>query len=252
MPDTATNRETALLLARVEDLAEQCRTKQYPVFLGFLDPAQHTLAADRLKYSGLCFSFWGGYEDAERVYLGIFPGQDEDRDNFPFACLEFAYRTEDSLGHRDFLGSLMALRIKREAVGDICVEPGRCFLFLTLPAAQVAQDELVKIGRVGVTVSRVSMGELTFTRSFLPVSGTAASLRLDGIVALLGNLSRTAAAKLITTGLVALNGVAVVNGDRQVAPGDRISIRGVGKFIYDGQDGVSRKDRLRLTFKKYQ
>lgn len=251
MAEHSINREAALLLSRIEDLAEQCRNRDVPVFMGFLDTAQQTLAADKLKHTGACFAFWGGYDDAERVFVGIFPDA-EDRTLYPFCCIEFCWRQEDTLSHRDFLGSLMALQIKRESLGDIMVEPGRARVFLTEHAARLVENEIIKIGRVGVTVAKASMENIRFTKSFAAVTGTVSSLRLDCIVAFLANLSRTEATKLITSGLVAINGFAQLSVDKGIATGDKISIRGVGKFIFDGQDGVSRKDKLRLNFKKYQ
>lgn len=252
MADTATNREAALLQSRITDLTEQCRDNCYPAFLGFLDTAQQTMAAQFLKSSGCSHSFWGGYPDAERVYLGVFPDGETDQSLFPFRCLQFTFRLQDALSHRDFLGSLMALGLRRDAVGDICVEAGRAVVFLADPAARLALRELTKIGSVGVELSDCPMDGLSFTRSFLPVCGTVASLRLDCVVAMLGNLSRSAASRLITTGLVAINGLIVEETTKTIAAGDKISIRGTGKYIFDGQDGVSRKDKLRLRFSKYQ
>ncbi|MEG0753521.1 MAG: YlmH/Sll1252 family protein [Angelakisella sp.] len=251
MAELTTNKETALLLARVEDLAAQCQRSQKPVFLGFLDTAQQTLVRNKLKYTGLDFSFWGGYDDAERVFVGIFPSAKNNNEVFPIRCLEFIWRQE-SLSHRDFLGSFISLRLRREVIGDICAEAGRCITFCTDHAAELILSEIVKIGRVGVSVTEIPQGTAAPEKNFLPVFGTVASLRLDCIVAFLGNLSRSNASKLISSGLVALNGIAVNSCDKTITQDDKISIRGIGKFIFDGQDGVSRKDKLRLKFRKYQ
>lgn len=252
MADTATNKELALLQSRIADLTEQCRDHGYPAFLGFLDAAQQSQAAQLLKYAGCTHCFWGGYPDAERVYLGVYPDTETDRSLFPFRCLAITFRLQDALSHRDFLGSLMALGLRRDAVGDICVEAGRAVVFLADHAAQLVLRELDKVGSTGVELAECPMDSLQFTRSFLPVTGTVASLRIDCVVAMLCNLSRTQASRLITTGLVAINGLAVPETTKTIVVGDKISIRGTGKYIFDGQDGVSRKDKLRLRFSKYQ
>ena len=38
-------------------------------------------------------------------------------------CLRAAFRKEENLTHRDFLGSLMGMGIVREKIGDILVGP---------------------------------------------------------------------------------------------------------------------------------
>lgn len=249
--DPTTNREAALLLARTEDLAEQCRLKCYPAFLGFLDEAQQALVAGALRRSELCHAFWGGAEGCERAYLGLFPWEEPQLSLFPIRCLEFTWRSTDVLTHRDFLGSLMGLQLKREAVGDILVEPGHAFVFLSEHAAPVVLQELSKVGRVGVTVCEQTEASPSIARQFQELRGTVSSLRLDCVVAFLGNLSRSSATRLIASGLVALNGTQLDMVDKTISPGDKLSIRGVGKFVFSGQDGVSRKDKLRLIFKKY-
>ncbi|MEG1687425.1 MAG: YlmH/Sll1252 family protein [Angelakisella sp.] len=253
MAERIIDKEVAQLAARLSDLTSRCLTRGIPVFLGFLDTAQRTVATERLKHFSGSIVFWGGYPDAERTFLGLSADSEPPaKGYFPFRCVQFRWREEDSLTHRDFLGSLMALGIKREAVGDIAVEPGCAVAFLSEHAAQVALSEITKIGRAGVTVTEIPVGSKVPERSFLPVTGTVASLRLDCVTALLSNNSRSASAKCIVSGLVAVNGIAETSVDRLLAPGDKLSIRGTGKFLFEGQDGVSRKDKLRLKFQKYQ
>lgn len=247
-----TNKETTLFLARVEDLAQRCQNTQCPGFMGFLDPAQQTLAGNKLKYSGLGVAFWGGYDGGERVFLGVFPDNTINIELFPLRCLELIWKQDFVLTHRDFLGSFMALQLRRETIGDICVEAGRCVVFTTEHAADLILAALTQVGRVGVTVTEPPPGAATPAQNFLPITGTAASLRLDCVVALLANTSRSGAARLISSGLVSVDGIAVASCDKTITQGNKLSIRGTGKFIFDGQDGVSRKDKLRLRFRKYQ
>ena len=47
------------------------------------------------------------------------PGASADEESFPITALEFTYREQDDLRHRDFLGSLMAMGIRRDTLGDI-------------------------------------------------------------------------------------------------------------------------------------
>ena len=122
--------ETELFKARLKDTADICAKTSKPKYLGFLSAAEAVLAGQTLKNADCRTSFYGGYETAERVMLGCFPDWLEE-DSFPISALTFKFRENDTLYHRDFLGSLMALGIKRETVGDILTEQGRAVIFVT-------------------------------------------------------------------------------------------------------------------------
>ena len=76
------------------------------------------------------------------------------------------------------------------------------------------------------------------------------SMRLDCIAALLMNKSRGMAAEAIEAGLVRINGLECLSVSRQVDPEDRITIRGYGRFLLDGGEKRTKKDRILLTVRK--
>lgn len=241
------------ILSRLTDLQNRCIRQNRPCFLGFLDDFQQKVCQNALRKSTLSCRFYGGWEDAERVFLGLSPWEEAglaDGD-FPIRCVEAVYRRQDKPEHRDFLGAILALSLKREAVGDILVEEGKTRIFLTSPAAEVVLTQLVQVGRVGVVCREPLSWGKTAERRFTEVEGSVSSLRLDCVVAFLGNLSRSAAAELIARGQVSIDGQPVENGARAVELKEKISIRGTGKFIYDQQPGISKKGKLRVRFLKY-
>ena len=243
------------ILSRLADLQSQCDRQNRPCFLGFLDEFQQKVCRNALGKSTLSYRFFGGYEDAERVFLGLSPWEDrglEDGD-FPIRRVEAAYRRQDKPGHRDFLGAVLALGLRREAVGDILVEEGKASLFLTGTAAEVVLTQLVQAGRTGVVCHEPLSWSTAAERQrrFTEVEGSVSSLRLDCVVAFLGDLSRSAAAELIARGQVFIDGQPAGNGARVLLLKEKISIRGTGKFIYDQQPGVSKKGKLRVRFLKY-
>ncbi len=252
MTQTTIDKEPKILLMRVEDMRARVDKIGIPAFIGFLGTAEISYVSSSLASSGCNYRFYGGYEDSDRCFLGIFPEGEVDVALFPIYCVKCSYRAGESLTHRDFLGSLMGLQLKREAVGDICVMDNEAYLFLTEHAANAAVAELNKIGRVGVKTSMVDITEFLYTPNFAELTTSLSSLRLDCVIAYLGNRSRSSAATAISQGLVAVNGIYITKTDKTIKEGDKISVRGTGKFIFDGQAGVSKKNKLRLKFRKYQ
>ena len=76
LPDRAAHSpEERLLLSRVWDKCEQCRTRNIPTATGFLSPAEQAAAQGFLVLLGARESgiFWGGYDGAERRRLVFLP-----------------------------------------------------------------------------------------------------------------------------------------------------------------------------------
>jgi len=240
------------ILSRLADLRGKCLRSDRPCFLGFLDDFQQKVCRDALRRTDLFSRFFGGYEGAERVFLGLSPWEDrglDDRD-FPIRCVEAVFRRQDKPGHRDFLGAVMALGLQREAVGDILVEEGKARIFLTGPAADLVLADLTQAGRVGVVCAEpLSWGG--WEQRFTEIDGSVSSLRLDCVTAFLAGVSRSEAVAMVAAGRVFIDGQAVQTPSRVVEIREKISIRGIGKFIYDRQTGVSKKGKLRVHFRKY-
>ena len=86
---------------------------------------------------------------------------------------------------------------------------------------------------------------------FHDINAGRLSRGLDCVVAFLGKLSRSGAAEAIAAGQVSVDGQPALSQTRTLEEGEKVSIRGTGKFIYDGQLGLSKKGKLRVSFRKY-
>ena len=76
------------------------------------------------------YVFSGGYDAAERKLLCIYSSE-KPEEPFPARCLNIEVLQKDkTLSHRDYLGALLSLGIKRECVGDILVteDGAQCFV----------------------------------------------------------------------------------------------------------------------------
>lgn len=135
------------------------------------------------------------------------------------------------LSHRDFLGALMGLGIKRESVGDILTADGYAVVFVKNEIKNYVISQIQKIGSVGVSVSLWDGTTLPMHNQFYDVNCTVSSARLDNIVSAVVSLSRDKAATAIKQGLVFINSMVIENVSHIVKEGDKISVRGKGKFV---------------------
>ena len=65
--------------------------------------------------------------------------------------------------HKDYLGSLMGLELRREALGDIVLpenQPGTAYVFALEPAAQLICRELFQAGHTELTTELLTLDEV--------------------------------------------------------------------------------------------
>lgn len=240
-----------MLAARVEDLARAADGRGIARFSAFLDRRQREIAACALSAAVRPHRFFGGHDDAERMILGVAPDGPPAKEDFPLAPITVRYRSEEGLTHRDLLGALMAMKVKREAVGDILVGDTFAVVFVLEPVVWPILQEMERVGRAGVICEAGRPDVLPAAKVTEERRGVVSSLRLDCVTALLANVDRASAQRLVRSGLTQVNARAVDNPSREIAQGDILSIRGHGRFLLAQVRGRTKKNRIHITFEKY-
>ena len=258
LPDRAAHSpEERLLLSRVWDKCEQCRTRNIPTATGVLSPAEQAAAQGFLVLLGARESgiFWGGYDGAERAVLLFLPDWMDPSDAgtySPIRCLRAAFREGENLTHRDFLGSLMALGLTREKIGDILVEKGGCQVLLDPSMTDFLLQNWDSAGREKLTVTPLPLSALAVPHAAVKeLRDTVSSLRLDNVLAAGFSLSRGRAAEAVEKGSVQVNYVTCVKPDKPVSAGDTITCRGLGKCVLDSVGAPTKKGRLPVDIRRY-
>ncbi|MBQ7827695.1 MAG: hypothetical protein IJ386_05450 [Clostridia bacterium] len=269
------------IIVHASELENRCEYE--PAVSVFLTPAEQEELWRTVRYPHRLF-FWGGFSDAERraaVFLPEWaadgaPPEEQLRRSSPareaylkelifgedapfeelstkIALIRISGSGHRTLAHKDILGSIMALGITRQSLGDICmISDHEAVAVLSGKLTDYVAEELTKAGADGVKVSlHPDPANFYYERQFEEVCTTVASLRLDGIVSALTGMSRTKAAEHITAGLVQLSGTLCDEVARDVSVGDTLTVRGYGKYLLSSTDGLTRKSRLRITAKKY-
>ena len=248
--------EDRLLLAKVLDRAQQAESRNIPAYTDFLSPQQQAMAEDLLHLAGLPETGWvfqGGYPEAERRILAFLPEwMEPETAEFPLRFLRAAFRPEEQLSHRDFLGSLMGMGIVREKVGDILVSPGSADLIVLDSVADFLLSSWESAGRGKLTVTEIPGGYLHIPQVRCEeVRDTVSSLRLDAVCSAGFRMARGKAADLIASGRVQVNWRACTKADKLLSQGDTVSARGFGKFQLAEVGGATKKGRTAIVIKRY-
>lgn len=241
------------LLKRADELAMRCERSGSITHTAFLSPAEQYLISRR-SYGDAKLCFFGGVNGCERR-IGFFLPDYLDEADADFGEYIAAAKIKAGFGepgHRDYLGALLGLGIKREWIGDIHVEKDTATVFFLPSVKRHITDSLQSVGRFGVRVTELPLCDIpphvTATKS---VCFSVKSMRLDAVCAGLFNLSRSSVSGYIAQGEVSLNYKQCLKCDAAVHEGDVISLRGKGKGIIGTPGGKSRKDRLFLNAEIY-
>lgn len=258
-----------LLTARFRELAERSWHRdilQHTDFLGVSEQAAfHELAG---SLAGARYILYGGHPEADRQMLIFLPSYLElPREGSPeaegilsgmfsdlVACIRISPLNEkfsDALTHRDYLGALMNLGIQRDKTGDILTEGSRAWLYCSRDIAELVCRELTRVKHTSVSCEEVPPGEAEVRPKFQELSVNVASERLDAVLAAVYKLSRGAAAELIAGEKVFVDGRTAGKTGGTLREGARISVRGYGKFIYDGREKETRKGRLYIRVRVF-
>ena len=160
-------------------------------------------------------------------------------------------RNAEELTHRDYLGSLMALGIDRSLTGDILVRGKEAYVYVLSPILSFLCENLPAVRHTLVICRECSANIPELEIQFQPLSANIASERLDLILSALTGLKREDAKKFLSEKKVFVNGRLKDSPGQKIEAGDEITIRGYGKYLYDGSNGQSRKGRIFINARKY-
>lgn len=258
----AAGEEQRIMLSHLYDLFTRANDRNIITASRFLSETERAAAEGFLRAAGCDrYLFFGGYDGAERqcaVFLPEYLTEDDVRAE-PSLC-EITYvtasvgkfdRESADISHRDVLGSLMGLGIERDSVGDIIANGEEAVFIIKTRLGGFIRDNLTKISRYPVEATLHDSYRVTPKQDFTTDSDTVASMRLDAVISSVFSVSRGTAAEAVSGGLVSINGVSVSKPDRIVNEGDKLTLRGKGKVIIDTVGGLTKKGRIRFTFKKY-
>lgn len=154
------------------------------------------------------------------------------------------------LNHRDYLGAIMALGIKREKIGDLIVKNENCYLTTFDGIGNIIIGELKTVGKNPVEVSWIEE-DLQINHSFEINNYIIASNRLDALIGAICKVSRQEGINLIERGDVQLGYIVCKEKSKSIKEMTIISIKSHGKFQFLGKIGETKKEKEKISVKKF-
>lgn len=247
--------EEQLLAGHIIDKIEIVLKRKSNESTNFLNPYQCKIASGIFKQIyDINFKVDGGYREAERKRITIFPEYlFPDHVESPVSILKLEGNFKfQSVNHRDYLGSLMGLGIKREMIGDILAHDNYGQIIVGDEIKEFITLKLGHVHEVPVMITEISEDELIIppdnTRE---IKTTVASMRLDAVASAGFGDSRSKISRDIKNEKIKLNWKVENDPAQDVEIGDIISFRGRGRVKVDRDIGLSNRGRIKLILKRY-
>ena len=250
-----------ILLAKVLDKIEFCKIKNRIEYTDFLDMYQLGLIKgflDKLQISN--YMFYGGYDNAERKILIIYPEEYTSQmieknygKIFKVIRVKLPDDLEEKYSHRDYLGGIIKLGVVREKIGDILVSQSGSDIICIDEIDKFLLQNLNSLTRFGTSkISSENINDLKITETKKKeIKIIVASLRLDNFVSELARCSRNKAVEIINTERVFVNYQNETKKTKQIKEGDTITIRGKGRFVIKQLAGNTRSGRFIISVEKF-
>lgn len=241
------------LRRRFSELCDRADTRRTPVFSDFLDMHEQSVL-EEIRFSSPVF-LWGGYNEAERRIACFGFTETPETDELPaqWICIApAAQKFADALTHRDFLGALLSLGLRREMIGDIVVTENCGYVFCMRTVVSCILSELSRVKHTTVRCSAAEALPPDAVRAPEYSEFVVAGTRLDALCAAVFHLSRADAQKRIAAGRVFVNSREITKSDFSPSDGDIISVRGLGRFVFDGVARETKKGKLRVEIGIYK
>lgn len=252
--------EDKIKLAEILDKLELAQKTNQIQVTDFLDMYQISLVKNFLKKAQITnYEMEGGVEEAERKVVVAIPEGKEDDQNTKIAeklkAIRITLPSEEigNYSHRNYLGGIVKLGMKREKVGDILVREEGADIIVKAETAEMLKQELGTLTRF--EKAKIELIEITEIKKpeikTQEIKIIVPSLRLDNIVSDLARTSRSKAVQIINQERVFINGQNETKVAKTVKIGDVITIRGKGRFTVKGVTGTTRSGRSVLLIEKF-
>ncbi|GAF66154.1 hypothetical protein BTS2_3054 [Bacillus sp. TS-2] len=219
----------------------------------FLDPRQQEIIQLIIGNDDeISLAFFGGIGEVERKRAFLAPPYIEvNEESFDCTLFELNYPVKFlQLQHRDILGSLMAIGLKREKFGDIFIKDERIQFITAKEVASFVEVNVTSIGKASVKLQQQPFVEqLQVIENWSEASGTLSSLRLDAVISEIYRLSRSKVDPLLKKGYVKVNWKVIESGSYQLTERDHLSVRSYGRSQLLQIEGTTKKGKIRISYR---
>lgn len=233
-----------VFVKKVLDYLDQVQYKQRLILTQFLDPYHQSIVKSVIGHQDEVQVLENGgfiHSESQRMIIAPYFYEIEKEDFEIVVCKIIYAKNFEKLTHRDILGALMSLGIKRELFGDIVEKDKDFYLAVDQHIYEYLKDHLSMIKRSKVKFVEWDE-EIEVKNDYLVKSFIVSSFRLDKIISSFYKISRQKAAEFIRAGHVKVNHKPVEQINYLCNNKDIISFKKHGRVMFVDCNKQTRSD----------
>ncbi|UMZ73273.1 RNA-binding protein [Natranaerofaba carboxydovora] len=222
----------------------------------FLDPHKLQIVENISNiFSGVDTLAYGGFKDCERKKVLLAPSAwniTKEMVGVNILSIDGNFEFEP-ISHRDVLGAILSLGLKREKIGDIIINNDTINVAVDSQISDYIIQNLNMIKKTTVNIQVVDEQEIDSSEDYVKeIKGTVASLRLDSVASVGFGASRNKMKELIKAQRVKLNWKQALDPKCEINEDDVISLQGKGRIQIASVGKKSRKGRRHILIRRYK
>ena len=235
-----------VFVKKVLEFKDQALYKQRIILTKFLNPYHQSIVYSIIgNLDDLIVLEDGGLLNSESKRLIIAPSFYQiEKEDFEIALVKITYvKSFGKLNHRDILGALMSLGIKRELFGDIYEYNDNFYVAMDSRIYDYVKDNLTMIKRSKVKLS-ITNEKIEIIHEYVSKTFIISSFRLDKIVSSFYKIPRSKAVSYIQAGFVKVNHKEVEEISYLCNNSDIISLRRYGRVKFVDTKRKTKQDNF--------
>lgn len=181
-------------------------------------------------------------EDRKQILLSPYEISNiEDYKNNDKICITINNKFKE-YKHKDFLGSIMALNIKRELLSELIIRDNKAYFAISSNMTNILLNELMYISNVKCKIDIIDNFENIY-KEYITFDISISSNRLDNIIKSIANISREKAIYMIESSLVSIDYNIIKDKSYYVEDDSIITIKTYGKYRLVNKIKESKKNK---------
>ena len=250
------NKEEHFLINRFNELADVAFNRNIYTNTEFVNINEiNILESVKNKLPPVRINLTGGNNYAERKIAIFSPMEIYYQEEIPVSIIKIAPKNSkyaDNLTHRDYLGAILNLGIVRSKIWMFCYLMVNINIYCMSDIAEYISENLTKVKHTFIDNEVLPVNNSVDIKPTLKnITGTISNVRLDSVISTAFNMSRNSIIVYIENGKVFVNGKLITSNGYSIKENDIISVRGLGRFVFNRVLKETKKGRNLISIDLY-
>lgn len=250
------DKDERMKIASIIDKSNRSEALSKIMATTFLDLNEKSIITSILNNQKIKYELYFPNEYSEKSIIFFLP----DYINIPhyedyISCIKISCKDITKLKHKDFMGSIYALGIKNEFIGDIFLNEKSAYFYTLKEVEKYILDNLFKVGNQEVECEKIDINSdeaKSLKIEYITKSYIIPSKRVDALLSEVYNLSRKEAKDKIVAGDLYINSRECINPSEAFNDGDIVSFRKCGKLKIGKDIRTTKSGNICININRYK